>query len=44
MIGPQTGTHGVRFEDGLHYRPKGRRIMAEVIADTFHQTQGEGRG
>jgi lysophospholipase L1-like esterase len=30
----------VRFEDGLHYRPKGRRIMAEVITDALNQAQG----
>ena len=33
---------GVRFEDGLHYRPKGRRIMAEVIADALNRTAGTG--
>lgn len=33
---------GVRFDDGLHYRPKGRRMMAEVIADALNRTAGAG--
>jgi lysophospholipase L1-like esterase len=35
----QARTRGVRFDDGLHYRPKGRRIMAEVIADALNRSQ-----
>ena len=39
-------TRGVRFEDGLHYRPKGRRLLAEVIADDLDRIQStsDGRG
>ena len=39
-------TRGVRFEDGLHYRPKGRRLLAEVIADDLNRAQNtsDGRG
>ncbi|CAB4948683.1 MAG: hypothetical protein F2840_07035 [Actinobacteria bacterium] len=40
----QARTRGVRFDDGLHYRPKGRRIMAEVIADALNRSQGAGEG
>jgi lysophospholipase L1-like esterase len=35
----QARTRGVRFDDGLHYRPKGRRLMAEVISDALNRSQ-----
>ena len=40
----QARTRGVRFADGLHSRPKGRRLLAEVIADDLNRIQSTSDG